>query len=190
MPTIKIPVIRFRELHMGATEKDFLHHFGPALIARGFRLVPGRWVKEPMGGAMVLSPKVDAEGTDLIADPPLVYDRQSDPLTLIVSQNIPGRIHDRDARLTGLLNYLKAGRQEAIAQLHGFLLSEGDDRAATLKQLSVDVPEDALMTPDSGESRGRKMESPGDDLVSSLVLAEKLLCKKVLLLFGAVEEPL
>ena len=190
MPTVKIPVTRFRELQMGPTEKDFIHHFGTALVERGFRMVPGRWMRDPDSPVPRVVGMVNKEGTSLVPLPALAYDRQSDPNFLIVSQSPAGRVHDKDMRLIGLLNQVKAGSPNAVPQLYAFLLSEGDDRATVLSNLTTDVPEDALMTPDSGESKGRRMESPGDDLISSEKLAEKFLLRKILLLFGAIEEVL
>jgi hypothetical protein len=186
---VKIPTKRFRELHMGATEKDFLHHFSKALQERGFRLGPGTWVRAITDGKIEYRSEVRPFGSELIPDPPLTYDRSSAEF-LVVSQVVPGQLHSQDRRLIGFLQLVAVGSSDAVARLYGFLLSEGDNRAETLRNLSVDVPEDVLMTPDSGEGRGKRMEAPGDDLVQSAQIADKLLRRKILVLFGAMEEPI
>ena len=187
MPKVKIAVTRFRELQMGATEKDFLHHFGFKLAQRGFRLVPGRWVRDENGIPIA---KVDPEGNRFIASPPLVYDRKTEPEFLIVSQEVPGRVHDKHANLVALLAQVRAGYPNAVSQLYSFLLSEGDDRDVILASLEVDSTEDVMMTSDSLTQKGSAGQPDDAPLVSSAVIAQRQLIKKILLLFGAIEENL
>jgi len=186
MPQVKIPVTRFRELHMGATERDFLHHFGEALVLRGFRLVRGRWIRDEYGN---FAAKVDQDGNCMVPEPPLIYDRKE--TVLVITQHVPFRVPSANVELMALLNQVAVGNPGATAQLHGFLLSQGDDRADVLARLSADVPEDAMMTPDSGTATGVKNQLPDDSpLVPSTVIADRMLREKILLLFGAREEPL
>ena len=168
MPQVKIPVQRLRENHVPPNERGFLHTFADKLIARGFRIgkdAKGRW----------------------LPDPPLNYDRGE--VTLTVSQEVPGRVNQ--TIIAGLLGHIRRGEFNAIADLQAILDVHADDRASVLAALEVDSVEDAMVTPDSGNTSGRPGQAPDDTpLVSATKLAERELCRRVLLLFGVVEEPL
>jgi len=169
MPVVKIPTRLFRQLHMQPNERDFLRMFGPRLIARGFRL----------------------ENTEdgWIAWPALVYDRTSDTLT--VNQEPDGRIASNNQQLQHLLGRIKFGEAEASGLLYGLLLAEGDDRAKALAAIESSVPEDVLFFADTGggSSRAGAATEPDNPMVDGRKIAERDICRRILLLFGLSEEP-
>lgn len=182
MPLARIPVTRFRELQMGATERDFLHHFAEPLRWRGFRFVPGRWVRcdEEFIGVP------DTKGRFLVADPPLTLTRHADasPPFLEVRQDVPGRVPD--AMLRGLAMRLAALDTSALAELHGYLLAEGDDRAGLIAELLAEW---------QGADGGAAIfedDNASDDapLITAATLMGRRVCRKAAVLFGAREEAL
>jgi hypothetical protein len=197
MPTAKIllthggspgkPVLALgRKKAIGVSKRNFLEFFTPDLVARGFRFVPGRMIRK-FGEPDAIVP--DPNGKLKVPDPALSFDRETDPKHLIVKQDVPNRIGPKHPILNGLLFQIRQGDGNSIAQLHGFLLAEGDDRAGILSSIEVDAVEDGLVTPDSGGSAGLPGQPPDDSpLVSSVMVAQRSLCQKVLLLFGVVEE--
>lgn len=120
----------------------------------------------------------------------LPWQRERNEESLIVTQEVPGRIPNSDPRLWPLLQAVGGGEAKAISRILGLLLAEGDDRAKTLGNLEVSMP---FVEGDNGmvsADFGTQTDSHTDQMIPASKIAERLLCGKVLLLFGLREETL
>ncbi len=174
MPTARIPLIRFRENQMDPTEQGFLRVFGDRLAARGFRFTRGKRGK-------------------YIPDPPISYQR--DEQFLHLTQDIAtGRVKDRHPMLQSLLVAIRNGQPDAVEQLKGFLLAEGDDRLAVVESI---LGSEGGAAGSDGQAAAMLLSDPRDGSlnleapqVPSSVLADRRERERVLLLFGVRQEEL
>ncbi len=168
MPEVMIPGVRLRENNI-RTPQDLLRVYAPALIARGFRL--------------------KQDGPDhrrvWITDPPAGFDQREEN-NVYVSQDVPDRIPNNAPGIWHFLQRIAAVDVTAVQPLLALLLSEGDDRAATIQAIEVIMPENLTLSEDFGQAT----DGHSEKTITSEQMANRILCGKILLLFGLRQEPL
>ena len=169
MPKVVIPGVRLRENNI-RNPQELLRVYAPALLARGFRL----------------REEGPSHKRVWVADPPAEI-VQAEEYNVHVSQTVPGRIPNNDPRLWSLLQRIATAESTVpISLLINLLASEGDDRLAALQAIEITMPESLLLADDSFT----QSDGHSDKSISSEQMALRLLCSKILLLFGLREEPL
>ena len=168
MPSLQIPAKKLHE-NNARDVASFLRAFAERLRVRGFRLK-----KDGPAWREVW-----------IADPPLTLERSDDILT--VTQEVEGRLPSNSPLINPLLNLISRCDTTAVGDLYATLLAESDDRAEILSELEVAMPENVG---DVTEDFGTASDNIGSAIISGTVIAERELCRRVLVLMGCREEKL
>ena len=167
MPIVKIPASRLREHYIGKFGyppdpfRDMMRVFGERMQFRGFRMVK------------------NAKGI-LMPDPPVQTTRDESFITF--TQDVPGRVSDKSSTLRSYLDRIRSGDTAAVSLLYGYLLENGDDRAAMFDVIGASSPEG--MTVEVSEDFGQSTEAIGGRPVPHSVIVNREICVGILRLFG------
>ena len=140
------------------------------------------WIRGPQDLFRRYSRELTERGFNMT----LPIDVERNETHLVLKQEPPNRIGMGNMRLPGILQRLQMGVTAAIPELQSLLLEHGDDRAATLAGLEVDMPQDAMVMDDFGTTT----DGHSTQQVPAEKLAGWLLCQKAMVLMGAKNEPI